>query len=272
MRTFKATVKKYFNSKTSALEVLLVMSKLKEELLHEAAEKGAIWLQKGKGKTLRIRDLSLEVDPEDTLSFFYDSRVLNLKTLEFAECLFENSHYGVWLKPVGIVTQGTQTGDHSSLMRYVEKVKKRQIYLVHRLDRETEGLVIFCYHQESAKYFSKLFSENRIKKIYQSIVMGLTPESGEINLPLDGKEALTLYKRLSHNEVHSLVEVEIKTGRLHQIRRHFEMIGHPVLGDPKYGRGNKNKEGLKLLAYQLEFKDPFDRQKKVFTATNSLKL
>lgn len=255
------------------MEVLVSMTKMKEEVLLDAAQKGAIWLQeKGKGKILRLRDLDQQLDPTDVLSFFYDHRVLALKSLEEAQVLFENSHYGVWFKKAGVVTQGTQAGDHSSLMRYVEKFKNRQIYLVHRLDRETEGLVIYCYHQESAKYFSKLFSDNKIKKIYQAIVMGQTPQNGEINFPLEGKEALTLYKKLECNGTHSLVEIELKTGRLHQIRQHFEMIGHPVLGDPKYGKGNKNKEGLKLLAYALEFKDPFDRQKKTFVSPNSLKL
>ena len=272
MRTFKTLVSKYFQTKTPALEVLVRITKLNQDQLVDAATKGAVWLQKGKGKILRLRELDTLLDVTDSISLFYDHRVLSIKTLEEASCLFENSHYGIWLKPVGVVTQGTQAGDHSSLMRYIEKVKNRQIFLIHRLDRETEGLVIFSYHQESAKYFSKLFSDNKIRKTYQAIVMGLIPESGEINFSLDDKEALTLYKRLDHNDKYSLVEVEIKTGRLHQIRRHFDMIGHPVLGDPKYGQGNKNRDGLKLLAHSLEFKDPFDRQKKSFKNPNSLKL
>lgn len=272
MRTFKALVSKYFPTKTSALEVLVRISKLNEEILVDAAEKGAVWLQKGKGKILRLRNLSEDLEPTDTITLNYDFRVLSIKTLAEATCLFENAHYGVWLKPSGIVTQGTQAGDHSSLLRYVEKSKNAPVFLIHRLDRETEGLVIFSYHQESAKYFSQLFSENRIKKIYQAVVMGLPHDKGEINFSLEGKEALTLYKRVESNERHSLVEVEIKTGRLHQIRQHFDMIGHPVLGDPKYGKGNKNKDGLKLIAYSLQFKDPFDGQKKNFTSPNSLRL
>src|SRR5690606_518277 len=136
--------------------------------------KGAVWLQKGKGKILRLRELETMLDLTDTISLFHDHRVLSIKSLEEGTCVFENSHYGVWLKPVGVITQGTQAGDHSSLMRYVEKVKGKQIYLIHRLDRETEGLVIFSYHQESAKYFSKLFSENKIRKTYEAVVMGLT--------------------------------------------------------------------------------------------------
>src|SRR5690606_9151852 len=154
MKIYKTIVSKHFQTKTSALEVLVKISKQKEELLLDAAEKGAVWLQeKNKGKILRLRDLNTILDPSDTISFFYDHRVLAIKTLEEGTCLFENSHYGVWLKPAGVVTQGTQAGDHSSLMRYIEKTKNRQIYLVHRLDRETAGLVLFSYHQESAKYF-----------------------------------------------------------------------------------------------------------------------
>ncbi|MFA5583372.1 MAG: RluA family pseudouridine synthase [Bacteriovoracaceae bacterium] len=273
MKIYKTIVNKHFTTKTSALEVLVKISKQKEDLLIDAALKGAVWLQeKSKGKILRLRDLSVILDPSDTISFFYDHRVLAIETLEEGSCLFENSHYGIWFKPAGIITQGTQAGDHSSLMRYIEKTKNRQIYLVHRLDRETAGLILFSYHQESAKYFSKLFSENKVKKVYHAIVMGQTPESGKINFSLEDKEALTFYKRLEASHEHSLVEVEIKTGRLHQIRKHFDMIGHPVLGDPKYGKGNKNKDGLKLLAYGLEFRDPFDRQKKTFQSPFQLSL
>lgn len=272
MKIYKTLVQKVFPTKTSALEVLAKISKLPQDKLEDAAIKGAVWLQKGKGKILRIRDLSTVLDLQDIISLFYDPRVLSLKEYEGSAPIFENSHYGVWFKPAGIVTQGSQTSDHASLMRYIEKTKNRQIYLIHRLDRETAGLVIFSYHQESAKYFSKLFTDNQIQKVYQAIVLGEVPESGTIDFALEDKEALTLYKRLECKNGKSLVEVELKTGRLHQIRKHFDMIGHPIMGDPKYGKGNKNKDGMKLVAYSLSFKDPFDKQRKKFTCSESLSL
>lgn len=272
MKNYKTLVQKIFPTKTSALEVLVKLSKLPPQNLTEAAEKGAVWLQKGKGKILRIRDLSLLLDPQDTISLFYDPRVLSLKEYIGGEAIFENSHYGIWFKPAGVVTQGSQTSDHASLMRYIEKKKEKQVYLIHRLDRETAGLVVFSYHQESAKYFSKLFADNKIQKMYQAIVLGEVPESGEIDFSLEDKEALTLYKRVESKNGRSLVEAELKTGRLHQIRKHFDMIGHPVMGDPKYGKGNKNRDGLKLVAYSLSFIDPFDKQRKKFVSPESLKL
>ena len=86
------------------------------------------------------------------------------------------------------------------------------------------------------------------------------PEGAEINFKVDGKEARTTFKILEQKEHTAIVIAQIHTGRLHQIRRHFEELGYPVLGDPKYGVGNKNNEGIKLMAYQLKFVDPLSKK------------
>jgi tRNA pseudouridine32 synthase/23S rRNA pseudouridine746 synthase len=77
---------------------------------------------------------------------------------------------------------------------------------------------------------------------------------------LDGKEAITHFEVLGNGNGRSLLLINIDTGRLHQIRRHLDIIGYPVMGDPKYGKGNKNREGLQLLAKSLNFIDPWTRQ------------
>ncbi len=248
-------------------------SKLPPDKIADACTKGAVWLQKGgKGKILKERDANYPVRPQDILTFYCDPRVLSLPTLTQAECLEETRHYGVWIKKAGVVTQGTQAGDHTSLLRYVEVNKKKETYLVHRLDRETEGLTLIAYTSEGAAKLSRLFQENRIKKTYEAVVLGsMTPGRKEtITASLDDKEAVSHIEVLDSSESVSLLKVDIETGRLHQIRRHLDHIGHPVMGDPKYGKGNKNREGLKLLASSLSFVDPWDKKIKTWSMPEHL--
>ncbi len=248
-------------------------SRLPPETITEACTKGAVWLQKsGKGKILRERKADFPIKPQDIITLYYDQRVLSMPTLKEAECLEETKHYGVWIKKAGVVTQGTQAGDHTSLLRCVELKKKKETFLVHRLDRETEGLTLIAYTSEGAAKLSTLFQENRIKKTYEAVVLGtMTPGRKEtINASLDDKEAVTHIEVLDSSESFSLLKVDIETGRLHQIRRHLDHIGHPVMGDPKYGKGNKNREGLKLLASSLSFMDPWERKQKTWTLPNHL--
>jgi tRNA pseudouridine32 synthase/23S rRNA pseudouridine746 synthase len=250
-------------------------SKLPVDKIAEACNKGAVWLQKGgKGKILRQRNASMEMRPGDVITLYYDPKVLSYPAIKTAECLEETKHYGIWFKEAGVVTQGTQAGDHTSLFRYDELKSKKETFIVHRLDRETEGLMIIAYTSEGAAKLSKLFQDNKIKKTYEAIVLGtLTPGKKEtITASLDDKEAVTHFEVIDSNERVSLLKVQIETGRLHQIRRHLDFIGHPVMGDPKYGKGNKNREGLKLLASSLSFFDPWERKEKTWTASLHLEL
>jgi tRNA pseudouridine32 synthase/23S rRNA pseudouridine746 synthase len=260
MKTYQILVAKHFPTKARLVEVLQKSTNLNQEILCEATNKGAVWLQKkGQGKILRIRSPDSFVSPEDKLTFYYDSRVLSYPELSFAQSVLESNQYGVWLKDAGVMPQGTQTGDHTSLLRYVEKLKKSEVYLIHRLDRETEGLMIIGYTPEAARKLSELFQKNKIKKTYQAIVKGELQIGFKQSIQdsLDGKEALTHFEVLDCKEGESLLTIEIETGRMHQIRRHLEGIGYPIMGDPKYGKGNKNREGLKLIAKSLEFIDPW---------------
>jgi tRNA pseudouridine32 synthase/23S rRNA pseudouridine746 synthase len=94
------------------------------------------------------------------------------------------------------------------------------------------------------------------------------PESsdGRIDLPLDGRTATTEYsvERYDPTTGTSLVDAVMRTGRRHQLRRHFAMAGFPVMGDPRYGENNKNTDGLKLTAWGLEFACPFSGRPRVF--------
>lgn len=274
MKTFKSLVSKHFPNGGTLLEVLTKMTGKPQNELQDAAFKGAVWLQKGKGKILRERDLNFKLKPQDTVSLFFDPRVLSLPAVNKAECLFENDRYGVWMKEAGVVPQGTQTGDHASLLRYVELHRKKEVYLVHRLDRETAGLMIIAYSGEAAGKLSDLFQKNQIHKQYEAIVLGEIPKGSKrsVDESLDGKVAVTHFEVLEAADGKSRLRIQLETGRLHQIRRHLEFIGHPILGDPKYGRGNKNKDGLRLLAQSLTFVDPWDKKSKTYATGTSLSL
>lgn len=271
MRTYKSVVEKHSQAPAKLGDVLYKMTKMSPEVLADAVVKGAVWLQKaGKGKILRARSIQLMIDPKDVLSFYHEAHILKLPELNEAECVFENKHYGIWVKEAGVVAQGTQAGDHSSLLRYVEKTIKHDVYLIHRLDRETRGLMIVGYTKEAAGKLSTLFTENKIKKTYEAIVVGEHSVSATINEPLDGKEAITHVQIIDSKQGKSHLRIQIQTGRLHQIRRHLEFIGTPILGDPKYGKGNKNKDGLKLVATELSFIDPWNKESRTWPLPSHL--
>ncbi len=275
MRTYHVLVSKFSADKIKLGEVLNKATSLSLEVLADAAAKGALWHQRGgKGKILKLRNLHVQVMPLDKLILYFEPKILSLPELNSAECLLESERYGVWNKLAGVLPQGTQTGDHTSLIRYVEKIKKKDVFLVHRLDRETEGLMIIAYTSEAAARLSELFLKNKIQKTYLAVVKGVLPKGKKetINESLDGKEAITHFDVLEVKENTSLLSIKIDTGRLHQIRRHLNFINHPVMGDPKYGHGNKNREGLKLLASSLEFIDPWSRERVKVSLPNSLSI
>lgn len=136
------------------------------------------------------------------------------------------------------------------------------MHLVQRLDREAGGLLVVAHDQGAAARLGLQLQRAEVDKAYVAEVLGdlaaAHGEAGEVAVPLDRKPALTRWRVLAWDPARrvSLVELRILTGRRHQIRRHLEILGHPVMGDPRYGRGNKNREGLRLAAVGLAFRDP----------------
>jgi tRNA pseudouridine32 synthase/23S rRNA pseudouridine746 synthase len=238
--------------------------------IKDAMVKGAVWLKRPKGKRYRIRRAKTALNAGDELSVYYDEKLLALIP-PAVECISDQKRYSVWFKPAGLMTQGTNYGDHCSLLRAVERYfeNRRNVFLIHRLDREASGIVLVAHDKEAAGKLSRLFQTRKIIKRYKAKVLGKLVQKeieGSIRLTLDDKPALTEYKTvlydLSSNTTQ--VDVVIHTGRKHQVRRHFDMIGHPVMGDPRYGEGNKNSEGMQLTANALEFECPFSGKYKEF--------
>lgn len=274
-QTLFCTVKKYFPQGASLGEILIKMSKLDIAPLKLATLYGAVWIQKkAQGKIEKIRDIRAKIDAEDKIWLYFDARVLELPPYENPVLIEDLKHYGVWWKPAGILSQGTQTGDHCSIMRAIEIEKNKAPFLVHRLDRETAGLILFAYSSEGARELSALMTTPRIRKIYQAIVLGdaldVLGKSGVIDTPIDGKKATTHFEVVKVEGDHSYLELEIETGRLHQIRKHLAELNLPIMGDPAYGKGNKNKDGLKLMSTSLQLKDPWVHEWKTWKSPESL--
>ncbi len=248
------------NTNATAADLLASRSGLSKSKVKEAMNKGAVWLKKNKGKMNRLRRATTILKRGDHIELHCDEKILSIVPLP-ADCLSDRGNYSVWYKPPGMTAQGTLYGDHCSLIRHAELFfnSQRKVFLVHRLDREASGIMLIAHDKKTAAALSELLQKNLITKRYRAEVLGdLDDPRGVIKFPLDEKPATTEYHVLSYDPERNIstVDISISSGRLHQIRRHFEMIGHPVMGDPKYGKGNKNTEGLKLTAMSLKFRCP----------------
>ena len=237
-------------------------SGLSRGCIKDAMNRGAVWVGRGKGGLRRLRKATSMLHAGTRVEFHYDEKLLALKPPQ-ARLLEDRKEYSVWHKPAGLMAQGSMCGDHCSLLRQAELffANARKVFLVHRLDREAEGLMLIAHTKNAAAELSEIFRKNLIVKKYRVEVLGNLAKRGRkgvIELLLDGKTSVTEFEVESHDPQQntSTVDVTIKTGRFHQIRRHFDMVGYPVMGDPKYGKGNKNSEGMKLIAYSLRFTCP----------------
>ncbi len=178
--------------------------------------------------------------------------------------VFENDDFVAINKPAGLLTIPDRDQSERSLKELLI-TKYGTIFTVHRLDKDTSGLVIFAKNETSHKYFSRLFEERKIEKFYMGVVHG-SPENkqGTIDAPIaehgvnkgmmtvnrNGKPSQTSYEVLEANPHYSLVSFQLHTGRTHQIRVHSKNIGHPLACDPLYGDGKP----LMLSSIKKRFK------------------
>lgn len=244
----------------AASDFLANRSGLSKSSIKDAMNKGAVWLKrKGLGR-MRLRKAAFLLKKGDILELHYDSRVLSIVPPS-ASLLLDYGHYSIWFKPAGLLTQGTEYGDHGTLLRQAEVhfKSRRKIFPVHRLDREASGLIMIAHSRKAAAELSRLFAGHSVVKRYQVEVLGVPEkEEGIIKEPLDGKPAVSRYRLIASNPEKrtSTLLVEIETGRMHQIRRHLAGAGLPVMGDPRYGTGNRDGRPMRLIACELRWRCP----------------
>ncbi len=185
-------------------------------------------------------------------SFFSQSDYIDLKK----NFIFECDDYCILNKPYGYASQ-----DGSKVKKNIIdilNIKSKNYYIVHRLDKETSGLMLIAKNRFYAKKFSEMFKLRDIKKKYLVIVNGKIKKNKGVLFTrdnLNGKEIVSklYFEVISKRNNFSYLEIDLITGRKHQIRKQLSDIGHPVVGDIKYG-DNKNKNPLCLLSYEIEFK------------------
>lgn len=246
-----------------AVDILSEASGLPKGRIKDAMAKGACWWTL-KGKQVRLRKAKRDVKPGTRLQLYYDGKILTRKP-EVPELLENKKRYSVWFKPHGLLAQGSQWGDHCSLLRLAEVQLNRPCFLIHRLDADAAGLMMIAHDSKAAGALSQCFSDRTMIKHYTARVTGLlNTQDQHITTPVEGKEASTRINTLSTDEASntSLIHISIETGRKHQIRRHLAGIGHPIVADRLYG--TPAPVPLQLLASYLEFDCPLTRMQVEF--------
>lgn len=208
------------------------------------------------------------------------------------DVLFEDNHLIVVNKRPGDIVQGDKTGDVplSEVVKTYLKTKYDKpgnVYLgvVHRLDRPTSGIVVFAKTSKALPRLNKLFSEGKTKKVYWAVVTRTPPKDRDILVHWlvrnpkqnksyahgkevsNAKKAILEYKVIKKLDNHVLLEIDLKTGRHHQIRAQLAAIGCTIKGDLKYGAPRSNKNGsIHLHARTLTLEHPVKKQSISFVA------
>jgi 23S rRNA pseudouridine955/2504/2580 synthase len=231
-------------------------------------------------------------EAENKENLFTDKQIRDAKDL----IIYEDDDLLVINKPAGIPVQAGSNQDKSIDRLFSEVYPENPPKLVHRLDKDTSGCLVMAKNKSVAKALVTQFSKRKTHKKYLTIVTGsLHNPSGEIDFNVEkqftehnkermkvveyaGKDAKTFYNRIARNKNYHFLEVEIETGRTHQIRVHMESIGTPILGDDKYSDKQLNKlpSGKKpkmcLHAYNLEIVHPTTEQTMKFEAPVNSKM
>jgi RluA family pseudouridine synthase len=201
--------------------------------------------------------------------------------------LFEDDDLIVIIKPSGLLTVGTAGEQEETLQRYLNAYMRSRrgsrVHVVHRLDRDTSGVMMFAKNFGTKELLKDTFAAHDIERVYVAIVEGKPPkETGTIKSYLRedaatlivsstndrtaGKLAVTHYKVVESGKRYSKVEVRLETGRKNQIRAHFSENGFPIAGDQRYGAKSNPVDRLCLHAFLLGFKHPKTGKALTFTA------
>ena len=207
------------------------------------------------------------------------------------QIVYRDENFVAVFKPAGLIVHrcnATLSHEPVLLQRLRDQIQC-QVYPVHRLDRPTAGLILFGLSGLAAAKLVDLFTSRQVSKYYQALVCGQTPDSGRIDTPLEALErqdceqinratqqALTKYDTLARYHLPwespiaeqlclSLLEIKPITGRSHQIRRHLQTIGHPVIGDHRHGDMSYNQRvssmtgviRMLLTSMRLDFRHPY---------------
>ena len=256
--------------------------KLSRTMIQKLIEEGDVLVN---GNTKKI---SYKVQAGDIIELnIPEPKETGIKAQEIPlDIVYEDNDIIVVNKPKGMVVHPANGNPDGTLVNAIMAKCKGSLSgiggeirpgIVHRLDKDTSGLLIVAKNDQAHINMSKQIKDREVKKIYIALVKGnIAEDEATINMPIgrstkdrkkmavrkDGKEAITHFKVLKRYDKYTLLEIKIDTGRTHQIRVHMAEIGHPVVGDSVYSNG-KNEfgvEGQMLHAKSLDFKHPITQK------------
>ena len=198
-----------------------------------------------------------------------------MKKLNKIKIIYEDKHLIIVEKESGLLTIGTLKEKDNNLYHKVLlylKAKNQKIFVVHRLDRDTSGLVLFAKSEKVKKQLQDNW--DKVIRKYYAITYGINmPKKGTIKVKLNetktlltyvddknGKLAITSYNNLKNLGKYNLIDIKLLTGRKNQIRVSLNHIGYPIIGDKKYGKAPNPLRRLCLYAYLLEFDHPITKE------------
>lgn len=208
------------------------------------------------------------------------------------EILYQDAHLVAINKPHGLLVHQSPIARDAEefALQLLRDQLNQTVYPSHRLDRKTSGVLLFALDKESDRIMQQMFQNRQVEKKYLAIVRGFAPQEMTIDYPLKNEneilqEAVTYFKTLEHYQMdvpfgkhttsrYSLVEAMPETGRMHQLRKHFAHIFHPIIGDRPHGCNKQNKFWLEkfqmntmlLHASELSFIHPYTNEKMVIKA------
>ncbi len=253
---------------STAADLLKQQSGLSKQQIKQAMKKGAVWVSEANKGHKRLRRAAKALKVGQELHLYYDAKVLALQ-VDAAVLIADEGAYSVWYKPYGMLSQGSKWGDHCTINRWVEEQQtpQRPAFIVNRLDRAAQGLMLIAHTKSAAIALSGLFAQRLITKHYTAVVAGQLPKHLLLDTPIDDMPALSQASSLAYNSLtkQSLVNVKIETGRKHQIRKHLSGAGFPIIGDRLYGPAvTEWKINLCLVASFLRFCCPLTGSQKSY--------
>jgi 23S rRNA pseudouridine1911/1915/1917 synthase len=225
------------------------------------------------------RDAKRELGPDDRVEIGSQSLRLDPRV----RIIYEDADLLVVDKAEHLLSVPTEEVRHENAETFLTAYARAPVHHVHRLDRDTSGVLVFAKNTHARDKLQELFAKHNIDRVYVAIVYGkVSPPSGTLRSfltedrdlrvrsvtdPSQGKEAITHYRTIASGRRYSMLEVTLETGRRNQIRVQFAEKGHPLVGDTMYGKGRDEElRRLALHAKQLGFMHPRTGKKVEFTA------
>ena len=225
-----------------------------------------------------ITKYNYNLKPKDTIEIKYN--------IDGIDIIYEDKNIIVVNKPSGLLTISSEKEKEKTLYylvsNYLKKINKNnKIFIIHRLDKDTSGVVMFAKNMNVKNTFQKNWNEYVKSREYTAVVEGITKNSGTITSYLkesntfvyssknkDGKLAITHYTKVNSNDKYTLLNIKIDTGRKNQIRVAMKDIGNPIVGDKKYGSTKDPVKRLCLHHNKLVIYNPFEKKIMTFECKN----